>query len=107
MADDIQSAGKEMVNSAMEPPKKKSEWKHLAFLTVGLVIGMLIGYQMNLEKSAQSMAVGICKTCQDNLGIMVGNFNVLAKTCSEAQQYQRNISILPGVINQTVSVYAS
>jgi F0F1-type ATP synthase assembly protein I len=104
MADDIQSSFKELVGNAS---REKSDFKFLAILCVGIVVGLFIGYSMNLENAAQIIATKDCGICQANLNTMVSNFNVLARTCNEAKQYQRNISILPGIINQTVSVYAS
>ena len=98
--------GEAIKNAAKVEPKKKSEWKHLAFLTVGIIAGLMMGYQMNLEKTAHSMATGICGTCQENIGIMVNNFNVLGKTCSEAKTF-KDVAILPALgLNQTVRTYA-
>ena len=104
MADDIQSSFKELVGNAA---KEKSDFKTLAILCLGLVIGLFIGYTMNLEKDAQIRADKDCGVCQENLNIAVGNFNVLAKTCQEAKPFAKNISILPGYIDEKVVVYAS
>lgn len=107
MVDDIASAFKEIAKNAEVPEKKPMEWKHLAFLTVGMVVGLVIGYQLNLENSAQAMAHGICATYQANLGIMVENFNILAKNCSEAQTF-RDVSILPALgANETIRIYTN
>jgi len=104
MADDIQSSFKELVGNAA---RERSDFKTLAMLALGLAIGLFIGYQMNLEKDAQVRADKDCGLCQSNIETMVSNFNVLAKQCSQAQPFARNISILPGIIDEKVSVYAS
>lgn len=105
MADDIQSSFKELVNNASN---EKSDFKAFALLCLGMVVGLYIGYSMNLEKDAQIRATKDCGICQENLGIMIGNFNTMAKQCSNTIPLQRNISILPAIgMNQTVSVYAS
>ena len=105
MANDIQSAGKEMFELAAEPKKNNNMW--MVFVGIGFLAWAIFGYTITLNNMAQEQANSICGTCQENLGIMVNNFDALAKTCSEAKQYQKNISILPGVFNHTVSVYAS
>lgn len=110
MADDIQSSFKELVSNAS---KEKSDFKGFAMLCLGLVVGLFLGYQMNLEKSAAVMARDSCGICQDNVAIMVSDYNIVVKQLNACiaespTLYQvRNIPILPGVINQTVSVYAS
>lgn len=104
MADDIQSSFKELVGNAS---REKSDFKFLAILCVGIVVGLFIGYTMNLEKDAQIRADKDCGVCQSNLAIAVGNFNVLAKTCQEARAF-RDVEILPILgVNGTVRVYAS
>jgi len=104
--------GKGVISSTMgdlmvQSIKPKPDWQAFASLCLGIAVGLFIGYQINVEKSAAIMAADYCSTCQENLGIMVGNFNVLAKTCEQALPFtSKNVSILPGVINQTVRVYA-
>ena len=79
------------------------QWLQLAQLCLGLFVGLFLGYQLNLEKSAAIMAHDTCGVCQDNLNIMIGNFNNLSMQCS-----QPNYKDLPTFINnQTVRVYAS
>ena len=107
MANDIQSAGKEMVAEAMkeqpEPKKKSNMW--MGFVAIGFVAGAIFGLLMNLNIAASAQAKEICGTCQENLGIMVGNFNILAKNCSEAQAF-RDVKILPALgLNETIRVY--
>jgi len=104
MADDIQSSFKELVGSAA---REKSDFKTLALFTIGIAVGLFIGFSMNLEKDAQIRADKDCGVCQSNLNTMIDNFNVLAKTCHEAVPFARNISILPGYIDEEVVVYAS
>ena len=104
MANDIQSSFKELVGASAKP---RSDAFPFAMLCLGVVVGLFIGYSMNLEKDAQIRADKDCGLCQDNIEIMVGNYNVLARTCAEAKQYARDIQILPGYINETVRVYAS
>jgi hypothetical protein len=77
----------------------------LMTLCLGIVVGLFIGYSMNLEKDAQIRATKDCGICQSNLNTMVGNFNVLAKQCDLKNPLVKNVSILPGVINGTVKVY--
>ena len=104
MADDIQSSFKELVGNAS---RERSDFKTLAILCLGLVIGLFIGYTMNLEKDAQIRATKDCGVCQSNINTMIDNFNVLARNCSEAKPFARNISILPGYIDEKVTIYAS
>ena len=86
--------------------KKGSDWKGSAFLFLGLVVGLLAGYYLNIDLEGRAKAMEICGECQANLGIMVGNFNVLAKECSGLK---KDIPLFPPVFgnNTTVSVYAS
>ena len=102
MADDIQSSFKNMVGSAA---KEKSDFKGFFLLVLGLLVGLFLGYQLNLEKSAQIMADKDCGICQENIGIMVSNFNVLAKNCTQAKTF-RDVAILPALnANNTIRVY--
>jgi len=72
-------------------------------LAIGLCIGLFLGYQLNVEKTAQVMADKDCGICQANLETMIGNFNVMAQQCK-----QPSYKDLPVFINnQTVRVYAS
>lgn len=110
MADDIQGAFKEMAANAAKVEKPKQDWKPFAMLTLGLVAGLFVGYQMNLEKSAAIMAKDTCGICQDNIDTMIKNFNSLALQCSTARDAinKKNVSVFPALgLNQTVSVYAS
>jgi len=103
MAGDIQSSFKDLVGNAS---KEKSDFKGFFLLVLGLLVGMFLGYQLNLEKSAQIMADKDCAVCQENLGIMVSNFNVLAKNCTEAKTF-RDVAILPALqVNNTIRVYS-
>ena len=74
-------------------------------LAVGLVVGLFLGYQLNVEKTAQVMADKDCGVCQDNLNTMVGNFNIMAQQCKQTTPSYKDLPILIG--NQTVRVYAS
>jgi len=79
------------------------QWLQLAQLCLGLFVGLFLGYQLNLEKSAQIMAAKDCGICQANLNTMIGNFNNLSMQCS-----QPSYKDLPTFIsNQTVRVYAT
>ena len=103
--------GKGVISSTMgdlmvQSIKPKPDWQAFASLCLGIAVGLFIGYQINVEKSAAIMAADYCSTCQENLGIMVKNFNVLAYTCSPAREF-RDIEILPILgVNGTVRVYA-
>ena len=85
--------------------KKSEDWKLPAFLAIGIVVGLLAGAQLNTEQTAKGMAAATCGVCQDNLGIMVKNFNTLVRECpnlnGKVPDY-KNFS----VGNQTVRVYA-
>ena len=103
---DLMLEAKDELIQAQKDAKKQS-WKPFAMLCLGIAVGLFIGYQINVEKSAAIMATDYCSTCQENLGIMVKNFNVLAYTCSPAREF-RDIEILPILgVNGTVRVYAS
>ena len=78
--------------------------KVLIYGVIGIVVGLLVGYQLNLEKTAQAMATEQCGVCQENVKIMVGNFNSLAQQCDFDNKY-KDVTILPKVINETVRVY--
>ena len=86
--------------------KKGSDWKGSAFLFLGLVIGLLAGYYLNIDLASRAKAMEICGVCQENVGIMVKNFNVLAKECAGMK---KDIPLFPPMFgnNTTVSVYAS
>lgn len=85
--------------------EKGADWKGSVFLFLGLTIGLLAGYYLNIDLEGRAKAMEICGECQENLGIMVGNFNILAKECSGLK---KDIPLFPAVgLNQTVSVYAS
>jgi hypothetical protein len=77
-----------------------------AMLCLGLVVGLFMGYQLNVEKSAGFMAVQICNVTASNLNTMIQNYDLIATQCGafKLPQYN-NVSILPNVINQTVKVY--
>ena len=93
MADDIQSAFKEM--AAIPNPNK---W--MLFVAIGFMAGAIAAYLVTSNLSVQAQV-------EDTCGVCVHNYNILAKTCHQEQPSARNISILPGVINQSVVVYAS
>lgn len=87
--------------------KEKSDFKSLAMLCIGLAIGLLLAYQLNLEKSASVMANERCNVCQDNINTMVENFNILGKKCTEAQNY-KDVKVLPALgLNQSIRVYSN
>ena len=73
-------------------------------LAIGLFIGVVLGYELNVEKTAQVMATKDCGVCQENLDIMVGNFNTVAKLCNQAKGY--DVPLFPTIgLNQTVRIY--
>jgi hypothetical protein len=79
------------------------DWKPSAFISFGLAVGLMAGYFLNTELAAKSKASEICGVCQDNLNIMIGNFNNMTEQCSQPRYKD-----LPAFINnQTVRVYAS
>lgn len=81
------------------------EARDLLFLVVGLAVGLLVAYTLNLEKTAASMAAGQCGVCQENVRTMVENFNILSQDCMKAQNY-KDVEILPAIgLNQSVRVY--
>ena len=79
--------------------------KEIAALSLGLFIGLFLGYQLNVEKSAGFMAVQMCNTTQTNLNTMIDNYNIIVRECKSYDQQYKDISILPGSTNQTVKVY--
>jgi hypothetical protein len=62
--------------------EKQGDWKSTTFLMMGLAIGLLCGYYLNTEQSSKAKASEICGVCQENVGIMVKNFNVLVAECN-------------------------
>ena len=97
----------DLMLAAKNDMKPKPTWKPFAMLCIGLAAGLFIGYQLNVEKSAAIMANDYCSACQADRATMVSNFNILAKTCPAALPFSaRNVSILPGVVNGSVVVYA-
>jgi len=96
----------DLMLQAKEDMKPKQTWKGFAMLCLGIAVGLWIGYQMNVEKSAAIMAEDYCSACQADRVTMVSNFNILAKTCPAALPFTaRNVSI-PGIENGSVVVYA-
>ena len=93
MADDIQSAFKEMV--AIPNPNK---W--MLFVAMGFAAGAIFGFLLNLNAIAEDKAQEFC-------GVCIENYNILASQCQPARQFSKDVPILPGVINGTVRVYAA
>lgn len=63
-------------------------WKAFAFAMLFFALGLYAGYSINVQKTAEAQAHGMCATCQENVQIMVDNFNVVAKQCSVANPYR-------------------
>jgi hypothetical protein len=84
------------------------QWLQITQLAIGLCVGLVLGYELNLEKSAAIMAKDSCGICQDNLAVMVSNFNTLARDCptlsGQAQAAYKDLPVFSN--NTTVRVYA-
>lgn len=91
MADDIQSAFKEM--AAIPNPNK---W--MLFVAIGFMAGAIFAYLVTSNLSVQAQV-------EDTCGVCVHNYNILAKQCQ--QPFSKDVPILPGYINGSVRVYAS
>lgn len=63
------------------------DFKPLAIILIGFSLGLMAGYQINVDAQAHAQAAASCGVCQDNLGRMVYNFNLLSKECSEARAF--------------------
>lgn len=57
--------------------------KMFSMLCLGLVVGMFLGYTQNTEKTADLMAQKICAVDKENLAIMIGNYNTVARQCNK------------------------
>jgi hypothetical protein len=81
------------------------EWKQAVMIFVVFVAGGVVGY-MATQAQANQMAKEQCGLCQQNLGIMVENFNLVSQKCELMKTYV-DVSVFPPLnMNQTVRAYA-
>ena len=93
-----------------------NDYKPLALFCCGLIVGAFGGFAwafQNVEyKMVSTLAVEkanqTCGTCFENVDILYRNFQVMQSKCSQ-DVYElpesKNVSILPGVIDDKVKVY--
>lgn len=61
--------------------KPNKDWYPFAMLCLGISVGLFLGYTLNVESQAKTMANGQCGIAISNLDKMIGNFNVLVQKC--------------------------
>jgi hypothetical protein len=81
------------------------DWKPFSMLVLGLLSGLFIGWQLNIEKTAAAMAQATCAMDKENVKIMVSNFNLLAKECEPAMQVLKLNTLDQLEQNKTVLPY--
>jgi len=95
----------------LEPPK---DWKPLAFLCIGLIAGAFAGfawafnvveYKM-VSSLAEYKANETCATAIENVASLHHDLQILSSQCQGNYKLptSKNVSILPGVIDNKVVV---
>ena len=88
-----------MVAAAADMKKPKQNW--MAFVAIGFLAGAIFGALVASQLSIKEQAQELC-------GVCINNYNILAKSCGQPTSpfTSKNVSILPGVVNGSVVVYA-
>jgi hypothetical protein len=95
----------------LEPTK---DWKPFAYLCMGVIIGGFLGFQWAFQMTEYKMVSSLaaykanetCSTAMENVASLYHDLQILSSQCQGNYKLptSKNVSILPGVIDNKVVV---